>query len=444
MSRKETRRPGLIDAAVQGRLKNAEVAQALRLTVRQVQRLRQRFGRDGAAGLVHRGRGQPSRRRMADEVRDRIVNLMTTTYAGFNDVHLTEKLCEVEHVVVSRATVRRLRRALGQPAVHRRRAPKHRSRRPRVAGAGRLVQLDASIFPWFGPGGPQATLHGTIDDATSQVLALYFRPTEDLHGYTVLLQQMCAQHGVPITLYGDRLNVFVRNDRHWSLDEELRGQQDPTHFGRMLEALGIGFIAAQSPQAKGRVERLWLTLQDRLVSELRLRGITTLDGGNAFATEFLADFTRRFACADDTAPVWRRPPPDLDALLGCRYRRIVARDNTVHLGARWIQIPPGPGRRSYAGCGVDVRELIDGRLLVFYQDVRIASQSSPGAGFVLKPRSHPSVDRARRRAVPRPVAPASTAQAPRSRPPAGPPATSHPWRTTFSSRQRRQNAASRG
>lgn len=123
VSRKEARRPGLIEAAVQGRLKNAEVAQALRLTVRQVQRLRQRFGEDGAAGLVHRGRGQPSPRRIANELRAQIVTLMTTTYAGFNDVHLTEKLQEVEHLVVSRATMRRLRRTLRQPAVHRHRAP---------------------------------------------------------------------------------------------------------------------------------------------------------------------------------------------------------------------------------------------------------------------------------------------------------------------------------
>ena len=152
---------------------------------------------------------------------------------------------------------------------------------------GHLVQLDASPFAWFEDRGPTATLHGLIDDATSIPLALWFRPTEDLHGYTTVLGQTCRQYGVPVTLYGDRLSLFRRNDQHWTLAEELRGQQEPTHFGRMLQDLGIGFIAAQSPQAKGRIERLWGTRQDRLVSELRLRALHTLEQANAFLPEFL-------------------------------------------------------------------------------------------------------------------------------------------------------------
>jgi hypothetical protein len=150
---------------------------------------------------------------------------------------------------------------------------------------GELVQIDGSPFAWLEARGPDLTLLGAIDDATSQILALTFRPHEDLHGYTVLLHQVLTSHGVPMALYGDGLNVFVRNDRHWSLDEQLRGAQEPTHFGRMLQGLGIGFVQARSPQGKGRVERLWGTLQDRLVSELRLRGEQPLlqDRGEAAA-----------------------------------------------------------------------------------------------------------------------------------------------------------------
>src|SRR5207244_8593433 len=124
-------------------------------------------------------------------------------------------------------------------------------------------------------------LHGAIDDATATVLALVFRPTEDLHGYATLLHQLGTGYGLPLALYGDRLNVFVRNDRHWTLEEELQGAQHPTHFGQMLRALGIGFIAAGSPQAKGRIERLWRTLPARLTVELRLRGLRTLAAANA-------------------------------------------------------------------------------------------------------------------------------------------------------------------
>src|SRR5262249_24582522 len=162
----------------------------------------------------------------------------TTRYEGFNDVHLTEKLQERHALPISRASVRRLRLALGRPATRRRRAPQHRSRRTRPPALGQLVQLDASPFAWFGDRGPHATLHGLIDDATSIPLALGFRPTEDLHGYLTVLGHTCRRYGCPVTLYGDRASIFQRNDAHWSVEEQLRGQQDPTHFGRALQELG--------------------------------------------------------------------------------------------------------------------------------------------------------------------------------------------------------------
>jgi len=398
MSRKEVPRAGLLKAALAGRITNAQGARALRLSVRQFRRLKKRFREGGARGLLHALRGRPGNRQLALQARAQIATLMTTTYAGFNDVHLTEKLREVHELVVSRSSVRNLRRALGRPAKRRRRAPKHRSRRPRKAALGQLAQLDASPFAWFEDRGPAATLHGLIDDATSTPLALWFRPHEDLHGYVAVLDRTCRTYGLPLELYGDRLNVFARNDPHWTLAEELQGHQDPTHFGRMLRALGIGFIRAHSPQAKGRIERLWATLQDRLTSELRLRDIKTLEAGNAFLPEFLVDFTDRFARPPATpAPAWRPAPRDLEQLLSCRYQRTVARDNTVHLGLRWVQIPPGRGGRSYSGCRVEVRELLDGRLLVFYQGAPLASQPSPGPAFVLRPRAGPGETRRRPR-----------------------------------------------
>jgi len=294
---------------------------------------------------------------------------------------------------------------LGRPAKRPRTAPQHRSRRPRRAALGQLAQLDASPFAWFEDRGPMASLHGLIDDATSIPLALWFRPHEDLHGYVTVLDQTCRTYGVPVELYGDRLNLFQRNDAHWTLAEELEGQQAPTHFGRMLVTLGIGFIQAHSPQAKGRIERLWGTLQDRLTSELRLRGLATLEAGNAFLPEFLADFIPRFAQPPATIlPAWRPAPTDLERVLSCRYERTVGRDNTVALGPRWAQIPRGRGGRSYAGCRVDVRELLDGRLLVFYQDALLVQQPSPSAAFVLKPREAPGATRGRARG-PQPTAP---------------------------------------
>ena len=318
MSRKEAPRIGLLKALVARRVTGREVATALAVTVRQVWRLKRRFEAAGVEGLLHRSRGRPSPRRLGARLRHRVATLLTTTYRDFNDCHATEKLQEVEGLAISRPTVRRLRQALGRPAKHRRRPRQYRARREPRARMGALVQLDASPFPWLEGRGPVMSLHGAIDDATGTVLALHFRPTEDLHGYTTLLRALVTDYGLPLAFYGDRLNVFLRNDRHWTVAEQLRGTQDPTHFGRMLQSLGVGFIAAGSPQAKGRIERLWQTLQDRLVSELRLRRLATLEAANAFLPAFRADFNRRFARPPARPqPAWRAAPRDLPLLLGC-------------------------------------------------------------------------------------------------------------------------------
>jgi transposase len=395
------------------RITNQQAADALHLSLRQVQRLKLRYEDGGARSLLHRARGRPSPRRLDDLVRERVAELLATTYVGFNDVHLTEKLREVEGLVVSRPTVRRLRRALGLAATRRRRGPQHRARRARRPAAGSLVQIDGSPFAWLEDRGPACTLLGAIDDATGTVLALHFRPAEDLHGYLTLFRALFTTYGLPVAFYGDRLNVFVRNDRHWTLAEELQGAQEPTHLGHLLRDLGVGYIAAHSPQAKGRIERLWQTLQDRLVSELRLQGVRTLAEANAFLPAFIADFNRRFAVAPaDATPVWRHPPRDLAQQLGCRYARVVAHDNTVRLGPRWVQLPPAPHGRSRAQQRVDVRELVDGRLLVFHEGTLLVAQPSPGPDFVLRPRRAPGRARGPR---PRPAASARAPQSPQDR-----------------------------
>lgn len=387
MSSKEARRPGLVQAALAGKVTNAEAARALGLGVRQFRRLKAAFRRAGVEGLLHGNRGGRAPNRLSDTDRERIVELINGKYAGLNDSHLTEKLCELEELAVSRETVRRLRQAAGIAPVRRRRAPKHRRRRLREARRGALVLVDASEHHWFGEPIPRWNLLGALDDATGEILVLHFRPEEDLHGYTQVLRRLLTAYGLPCNLYGDRLGVFVRNDDHWTLEEELAGRQSPTQFGQMLAELAIGYIAAHSPQAKGRIERLWETLQDRLVQELRLRAITTVEAAEAYLPEFIVDHNRRFAQpARETASVWRRAPRDLDRILACRYSRVVARDNTVTLPGRWIQIPPGPGRRSWHSCRVEVRERLDGLLQVFHHDHLIAAQAWDQSGFTLVPR----------------------------------------------------------
>ena len=429
MSRKEIPRAGLLKAALAGKITNADGAAALHLSVRQFQRLKIRFQLDGDMGLPHRSRGRPSGAGIKDSLRRKVQELMTSRYADFNDIHLTEKLREVERIPVGRETVRRIRQSLGLPPKRRRRPAKHRARRLREARQGALVQIDASSHDWLQQRGPAMALHGAVDDADGTFLALTFRPTEDLHGYATVFEQMFRAYGLPVALYGDGTAILVRTDKYWSLEEELAGEQAPTHLGRVLKELGIRYIRAHSPQAKGRVENRWGTLQDRLISELRLRNIKTLEAANAYLPEFMPDFNRRFArTSRDPSPVWRRPPRSLDHFLGCRYSRKVSGDNTVSIHTRWIQIPPGPGRRSYAGHRVEACELLDGRLLIFYQGRCIASQPSPGANFELKPRINPCIDRKARRtnasSQPRKPGPAKVKkQAGSSIPVPG-----HPWR----------------
>ena len=433
MSRKELPRAGLLAAAVAGRISNREGAAAVRATPRQFQRLKQRFRLGGALAVRHQGRGRPSHRRLPATLCAQVQALLRDRYAGFNDTHCTEKLRELHGLAISRESVRRLRRSLGVPALHRRRPPQHRSRRPRETAAGQLLQIDGSSFDWLEGRGPTMTLLGAIDDATSEVIALHFRPTEDLHGYATLLHQVFTTVGLPVALYGDGVNILARTDRHWTLAEQVAGTQAPTHLGRVLHELGIGYVQARSPQGKGRVERLWGTLQDRLVSELRLRAVATRAAANAFLPAFLADFNRRFMRPPaQPQAVWRRPPRDLDLVLSCRYTRVVARDNTLRLGPRLLQIPRGPHGRSYARRRVEVRELLDGRLVGLADGQIIARAPTPDPDFTLTPRSHPSAQRPRPR---RPAAPRlATALAQLAAALPVLPARPHPWRRAYNPR----------
>jgi transposase len=442
MGRRDARRLGVVQAAVQGKLSNREGAEALGLSVRQFKRLRARVRVLGAAGMIHGNRGRPSLRRVSGALRTRVVDLLTGS-VKLNDHHLADLLVE-DGWAVSAATVRRIRRELRLPAKRRRRPPQHRRRRDRALRRGALVLIDGSPFRWFDEQGPPCSLLGAIDDATGEVLALTFRPTEDLHGYTVLLHELLDAHGVPVALYGDRSGVLVRNDTHWTLAEELAGRQRPSQFGQMLEELGVRFIAASSPQAKGRIERLWGTLQDRLTSELRLHGHRTWEAASGYLPGFIRRHNqRRSRVPLATESAFRPAPRDLASCLACRYERIVARDNTVSIPGRWAQVPPGPLRRSWHRARVEVRELLDGRLLVIHPSHGVlAEQPAPASSFILESRDAPRATRTRMQArragvSPGPARPVPEPRIRRRRQTRGAltqirkPITSHPWNKSY-------------
>jgi len=301
-----------------------------------------------------------------------VAELGAGRYAAGNDSHLQELLLRNEGIPLSRASVQRLRRQAGQTPKQRRRPPRHRSRRDRRPQEGVLLQVDGSLHHWFGPDQPPATILGAIDDATGKVVAALFREHEDAHGYFLLLRQVLRHHGLPLELYHDRHSIFQDNSpAPWTIAEQLAGRKEPTQFGRALEELGIMAIPAHSPEAKGRIERLWRTFQDRLVVELALAGVKDIRGANRFLPGFLGRHNARFAQeAEEPGRAYRPlgPALDLDRVLSFRYQRVVARDNTVRLDGRLIQIPPGPRRRSYFAARVWVHEFLDGGLGVWYQD----------------------------------------------------------------------------
>jgi len=372
------------------RISVGQAAKALGVSPRQVRRLRVRLRREGPAALSHGNRGRPSGHRLPEPLRAQILSLARGRYAGLNDVHLTEKLTTVEGLAVSRATVQRVLRAAGRPSPRRRRPPRHRSRRPRRAQAGLLCQLDGSPFAWFGPREPPCTLLAAIDDATGAVLAATFRAQEDAAGYLELLRALGRTVGLPAAVYTDAHGIFVRNDPHWTLAEQLQGFQEPTQVGRALQALGIHHLVAQSPQAKGRIERLWNTFQDRLVAELRLAGITTLAAGNAFlATTFLSAFNAQFAVPPAVAVSAYRPVPrglDLARVCAFHYARQVALDNTVQVEDVVLQLAPGPQRRSYARAQADVVQCLDGSWRVYVRERLVVSTPAPLAPGQLRAR----------------------------------------------------------
>ncbi len=390
MSGKEQRRAMILTAVVEGRVAADQAAGLLGLSGRHERRLRHAFLRDGPAALVHGNRGRKPAHTLDPGLRNRVAALAEGAYANCNDQHLTDLLAEREGIVVSRSSVRRIRRAAGLRSPQRRRAPRHRSRRERMPQSGMLLQVDGSRHQWLGPDGPWLTLVGAIDDATGDVPHAIFREQEDAQGYLLLLREVVRRRGVPLALYSDRHTIFQSQvKKPLTLEEELAGKPQPTQVRRVLDELDIAWIGARSPQAKGRVERLWRTLQDRLYQELRLANVSTLEQANTALSALLARHNARFRQkpAEPGSAYRRLPASKRPADVFCfRYWRTVSPDNVVTLEGRAIAIPPGPQRRSYARARVEVREHLDGSASVHYQGSCIARQGPLSTDLRTKPR----------------------------------------------------------
>ncbi|WP_311135608.1 ISNCY family transposase [Aminithiophilus ramosus] len=374
MKTKEARRLGLVEEAVAGNLTVQEVADRLGLSRRQVFRLKRRYREEGAQGLLHKGRGKPSRRRISQETRDFVVSLAKGLYRDTSCQHMAELLAEEHDLVLSAKSIARFLRAENLSLVHRHRAPKRRSRRVRRSRRGDLVQMDASPFDWFEIG-ERCTLHGVIDDATGEVLGLWMARNECLFGYFRVLRQMLDRHGVPRELYADRHTIFLSpKSEKLTIKEELEDSAPVTQFGRALEALGTRYVPAGSPQAKGRIERLWGTLQDRLVVAFRRAGVKTIEEANVLLAAYPGEVHNpRFARPPAEGASAFLPPPDgpaLDLLLTRQTDRKASGDSTISLDGKLYALI-GPRRRPLLlarGQAVKVIEKLDGKLLALVHD----------------------------------------------------------------------------
>jgi hypothetical protein len=354
MSQRERDRLTVLQSVRDGQRTQAEAARLLRLCLRQVRRLPRRLEAEGDAALVHGLRGQPSNRRLDPKLRQKVVRTYRRRFADFGPTFASEKLA-AEGLAVSADTLRRwlLAEGLWQP---RRRRDPHRSRRPRRACFGELVQMDTSTHDWLEGRGEELVLLQMIDDATSRLLARFY-PADTVEAHFDLLGRWLQVRGRPLALYADRHSIF-----------QPQGEgAGPTQFGRALAELGIELIPAGSPQAKGRVERSFGTAQDRWVKELRLAGVRTRDQANALLEgQLLPHWEKHFAVAARQARDAHRPlgaKHNLAAILSVQHRRVVANDYTVRLDNRHYQLdkPVWPGER---GGRVIIEVRLDGTMAI--------------------------------------------------------------------------------
>jgi DNA-binding transcriptional ArsR family regulator len=388
VSQGELHRMHVVRLTVEGRESVGRAAKLLGISARQMKRLRRKMKERGVEGLLHGNRGKRPWNKTALEKIEKVIQLARGRYQGLNDTHLTEKLKEKEKINLSRPTVRRVLRGAGIVAVRKRGVKRHYKRRERKAQEGALVLWDGSPHRWFGEKQGEWSLMAVIDDATGAFLCGVFALQEDAQSYLMCLKQMLLEKGIPLAIYMDRHGIFRRNDEHWTLEEQLAGEQTPTQVGQALRVLGIEPIFALSPQAKGRVERLFNTLQDRLVQELRLARITTPEKATIFVNgSFKVDFNARFAKpARESQAAWRPLPKavDVDRICSFRYEATVGNDNAVRLAGMILDIPAGPRRRGYAKARVELRQLIDGRWRVYYKDELLLETTPPGVQTPLR------------------------------------------------------------
>jgi transposase len=365
MSAKEMSRLEVMQRLAEKRLKQKEAAEILGVTVRQVKRLLKKYRQSGAGGLISQRRGKASNHQLSVEVKQRGLDLLKGKYRGFGPTLACEKLVEVEGLKISDESVRQIMMAEGLWKARKERKITVHQMRERRACFGELVQIDGSPHAWFEERGSACTLLVAIDDATGKLVGLLFVEHESFHSYASLVKAYFERYGKPVAFYSDKHGIFRVNQASVSAGEAL------TQFGRAMQDLEIQILCANSPQAKGRVERANQTLQDRLVKEMRLRSISNMEQGNAYLAEFLADFNQRFAVPPRSQHDAHRPLTRLENLaqiLSWQEIRTVSKNLTFQFKKVVYQIQTKRPTYALRNAQVTVCEDATGQVTLLYKN----------------------------------------------------------------------------
>lgn len=385
---KEVNRLKVLEGYMDGRIGIEEAAKILGRTPRSVYRMIARVRKKGPEGVVHGNRHKVSPRRVPESVRKKLVELALGKYRDINDTHLCEILSKVEEIVIGRETLRGILRSGQIPSKRKVRRRKYRSRRERKEAFGMMLQIDASPHDWLEGRGPWLTLVGAIDDATGFAWA-HFEEAETTWSYLDLMGEVLKTRGLPLSLYSDRHSIFHAT-REPTIIEQLKDVVPLTQFGRAMDELGIKIIKAWTPQAKGRIERLWGTFQDRLVVELRLAGANTLEHAREVLKEFLKEYNRRFCVPPkQAAAVFRKAPPKttLHKIICLKEIRTVKKDHTISFEGLVLQIPYCKRYPCMADGRVEVRQYRDGHIEIVYRDYMVARFSSEAISRLVNSKS---------------------------------------------------------
>jgi Winged helix-turn helix len=364
MSKQEFDRLDVLLRVRSGRLRIGDACELIGLRRRQVFRLLRELKQDGAASVLSRRRGKPSNHRLPAEVRTLALSLVRERYADFGPTFAAEKLADLHGCSVSRETLRGWMIADGLWIDRRHRLPSPHQPRRRRDCLGELIQIDGSEHAWFEARGEACTLLAFVDDATSRLMQLRFVASESAFDYFRTTRAYLEAHGKPVAFYSDKHNIFRVNAK------DAVGGDGITQFGRALVELNIDIICANSPQAKGRIERAFGTLQDRMVKELRLADISTIAAANAWLPEFIAGYNARFGRAPANAKDLHRPltaADDLDEILAWREARTVTNNLTLHYDRMMLLLDPTPFARGLVRKKVEVVNYPDGQFSVQFE-----------------------------------------------------------------------------